>query len=266
MQPCIFCPNPRTRKRGEHIWDDWLNRENGKNVGLPGSVMHTGIDSAVIREYPTRGLDVTLPFVCDRCNNTWMSDLSSEAKDRLEPIIRRDKPTDFDATDIVTITAFAFLKSAILDWAIEDKRRPCISRTACIAFKHSLTDPASDGLVLPDGLQVWIAAYRRARAMEAQTFSDELSGVAPYKGYTILVITYVVGSFIFQLTFPKWSRSPRNRPDAPFFDVIGDMHSVPIWPDVDIAYWPPPAHVHSSALQSFRQRFRQVRVKRPLSL
>src|SRR4029079_12587905 len=140
MKPCIFCPNPRTKKRGEHLWDDWINREDGKPIRRPGTVTIYGEDGAIVRQYPSDRLDVTSDVVCDPCNNTWMSDLSTEAKHRLEPLIRRADPTDFHEADLLTIAAFAFLKSAVLDWStIELNRKPCISRTACVSFRESLT-------------------------------------------------------------------------------------------------------------------------------
>lgn len=263
--PCIFCPNPRTKKRGEHVWDDWLNREQGKPIRDSGTTSHTGLDGALIRSYPSVGLEVTVPVVCDNCNNHWMSDISNLAKDILEPIIRRDRPSDLDQLDILTIASFAFLKSAVLDWSVTNAphRRPCISRASCIAFHHSLTRGDPSDILFPDGLQIWIAKYRRSRKMEAQAFTEEMTGVRHFKGYRILVITYVVGSFIFQLTCPRWSKTARNRPAPPFFQVFGDRWAVPIWPGVSRAYWPPLDHVSSNRLETFRQRLRRITITPP---
>lgn len=84
MQLCIFCPNPRTRKSGEHVWDDWLNREHGKDICKPSTVFVFGEDGAKIRECKATGLNETKPVVYDDCNNTWMSDITSFAKDEIE--------------------------------------------------------------------------------------------------------------------------------------------------------------------------------------
>jgi len=261
MKPCIFCPNPRTRKRGEHIWDDWLNSENGKPIRRPGTVTVYGKDGVIVRQRPSDRLDVTSDVVCDRCNSTWMSDLSTEAKQRLEALIRRDTPTDFNDVDVLLITAFSFLKSAVLDWSTtEHNRVPCISRTACVSFRDSLTSLTYGDISFPDGLQVWIARYRPTKATDARYFNDEIRGRGPFKGYRILVLTYVVGYFMFQLTSPRWIKATRNRPPAPFFQIVGDLKSVPIWPGVSAAYWPPPAHVDSGTLDDFRQRFRRVSI------
>lgn len=258
---CIFCPNPRTNKRGEHVWDDWLNREDGKTIYDPSTTWYYGREGQLIRSHPSVGMHVTLPLVCDHCNNTWMSDLSSLAKVKLEPIIRRDKATDFDDFDILVISAFAFLKSAVLDWSVTDGgRKPSISREACLRFRTSMADADPAVPVFPDGLQVWIASYRRTRKMEALVSIEELTGVRQFKGYRILLITYVVGSFIFQLTCPKWTKATRNHPALPFARPIADDLSVAIWPDVNTAYWPPFAHVQHRTYEAFRQRFRKLRV------
>jgi len=115
-------------------------------------------------------------------------------------------------------------------------------------------------VALPGGLQVWIARYRRARRMEAQAFSEEMKGTRQFKGYRILVITYIAGSFIFQLTYPRWVKPTRKRTTAPFFQIFRDVLSVPIWPGVDFAYWPPLGHIDGRTLNDFRERFRRVRV------
>jgi hypothetical protein len=226
------------------VWDDWLNREDGKEIRRPSTASRYGIGGELLREYPTDRLEVTLPVVCDPCNNRWMSDLSNHARTLLEPSTRRDQPLMLDEQGVLTITAFAFLKSAVLDWmATDNGRQPVISRAACTAFRDSLADPSYVGdVALPVGLQVWIARYRRTRTMEALAFTEEMTGARHFKGYRILVITYVVGSFIFQLTLPRWVKVARKRTTAPFFQVFGDIVSVPIWPGITTAHWPPPTY------------------------
>jgi hypothetical protein len=260
--PCIFCPNPRTIKRGEHLWDDWLNREDGKDIYDPSTTYYYGADGVLIRSHKSTRLNVALNVVCDRCNNTWMSDISNHAKTILEPSIRRDTPRHFDDLDIVTTTAFAFMKSAVLDWQPNVKRPRRISRPACMAFRASLMPGSKGDIAFPDGLQLWLAKYKRTRKMEAFSYVDELIGKRNLKGYRILVITYLVGSFIFQLTLPRWTKRTRHRAPAPFFQIIGDIESVPIWPGVLSAYWPPIADVNGRTLQVFRERFRTIRVPR----
>lgn len=256
-KPCIFCSNPRTNKKGEHLWDNWLNREDGRKIVDPSTTSYYGYGGRHIRSHGSTGLNVTIPVTCDRCNNEWMNEVSSLFRERLTESIRRDKPVRLDAYDLTVVTMYAFMKSAVLDWQEEPPgRRPCISRRACLAFRRGLVaDPS--GVNLPDGLQVFIARYQRTRRMEASATTDELSGVRHFKGYRVLLVTYVVGSFIFQLLYPRWSRQTRKRPEPPFFFKRQDRLSIPIWPNVTSANWPPFDSVTQATLGDFRQRFRR---------
>ena len=93
--------------------------------------------------------------------------------------------------------------------------------------------------------------------MEAFFHIDEIEGPGPFKGYRILIITYVVGSFAFQATFPRWKKRTRQRPSRPVLEIT-DLWSAPIWPGVTVAYWPPPGHISRSSLDDFRKRFNRV--------
>jgi hypothetical protein len=69
--------------------------------------------------HPADRLDVTLDVVCDKCNTTWMSELSNEAKAVLASAIRQGRPRDFNQHELLTLAAFAFLKSAVMDWSVQ---------------------------------------------------------------------------------------------------------------------------------------------------
>lgn len=258
---CIFCPNQRTNKRGEHVWDDWINRLGGKEIRDRSTTSYYGRGHKLIRSHPSVRLDVTLPVVCDECNNTWMSDISNRTKTIIEPSIRRDVPRDLDVLDILTLTTFAFMKSAVLDWsALDSERQPIISRAMCLTFRDSLSaDPPGD-VSFPLGLQVWIARYRRRYVMEAQAFTEELTHSHHLKGYRVLIVTYVIGSFIFQIVCPRYAGLFGKRSPPPYFTIINDERSALIWPDVTFASWPPSQHVDGSTLENFRERFRHVRI------
>lgn len=262
MELCIFCRNERTKHRGEHVWDDWLNKVSGKRVRMPGSTTHTGANGQSVRSYPSTGLDVTADVVCDRCNHEWMSALSSKTKDILEPSIRFGAPVKLDALGVVTIASFAFLKAAILDWSsTADGRTPCIPRWACKAFRNSLAATFTGYIAIPRGTHIWISRYRRTQVVEASAHVEEMhTDGTPFEGYRILVITYVINAFIFQFLFPAWDGPARRvRRRSLTFEMQNDRLSVPLWPNVASANWPPPSDVSSGSLDSFRQRFRKAR-------
>lgn len=262
MKPCIFCPNPRTTKRGEHVWDDWLNWDDGKPLRMLSTFVEFGRDGAFVREYKTRSVSVTKDVVCDKCNQEWMSDLSNNAKSILEGFIKHERPATLLPVGVLTIVAFAFMKSVVLDYSAEDERSPFVQPAMCARFRHSLTSGLPDDTIaLPSGLQVWMAKYRRERRMENVYWIDALHlNAGPLRGYDILQITYVVGAFAFQLTFPKWRKRTRRRPPGPVITQhrIWDDAAIPIWPNVPIAMWPPAKYLDRASLEHFRYRFRIV--------
>ena len=109
VRPCIFCHNPRTNKRGEHVFDNWLNREHGKEIRRPGFVIEFGKDDAIERKYPSNSIQVTKAVVCDDCNNTWMSDLTGFSKDIREPSMRRSEPKALSDFDVCWLLLHSFL-------------------------------------------------------------------------------------------------------------------------------------------------------------
>jgi hypothetical protein len=187
-----------------------------------------------------------------------MSDLTSQNKATTECISRYERGLTLLPLGIATIATFAFMKTAVLDWSVPTERPARIPRLACTTFRDSLT--RSHALpALPDGLQVWLGHFKPKRATEAWATVDELSvGEGPFKGYIILVVTYIVDALLIQITFPRWNKWPRKAGPLPFFDDVRDGRVVPIWPNVNAALWPPPRHVTSQSVQSFRERFRKV--------
>jgi len=232
MLPCIFCPNPRTSKRGEHVWDDWVNRSDGKPLRRRATVGELGKDGALIREYPVREVNVTKDVVCDPCNNGWMSDITAHTKLTIEGFMRHERTATLLPLGILTVATFAFMKSAVLDYSAEKTRPPFISPATCHRFRAAMQ--GSGSIFVPEGVQIWMARYRGEREVEYRFWIDSMAlTVGPYRGYDILLITYVAEAFVLQLTFPRWrkhkqpsvvpfllktpSGTPRLSPSGPMF-------------------------------------------------
>lgn len=261
MKSCIFCPNPRTQKRGEHVWDDWVNRSDGRALRRRATVGELGKHGALIREYPVQEVNVTKPVVCDCCNNGWMSDLTSHAKLTIEGFQRHERPATLLPLGILTVSAFMFMKSAVLDYSAEKTRPPFISPIICHRFRSVMRGVGS--IHLPEGVQIWMARYRGERKEEYRFWIDSMAlTFGPYRGFDILVITYVAQAFVLQLTFPRWRK--RKQPTVlPVFTQadVWDVASVPIWPDVHHATWPPLKYLNGAALQDFRHRLETVQFR-----
>lgn len=146
--PCIFCPEPRTNKLGEHVFDDWLNRIDGQVIKDRYTFTQTGEDGRVIRTLKKRKIDTTVPVVCDACNNGWMSDMTNETKATAEGIIRYQRPVTLLPLGIATLATFIFMKAAVID---AEYKTGFFSRTTCLRFAESRK--------LPPGIQVWLSWF-----------------------------------------------------------------------------------------------------------
>src|SRR5438093_1005112 len=107
---CVFCPSLATEHRGEHIFDDWLNRENGRIIKDTYTFTEHGEDDRIVRTFKSSLIAQTMPVVCDTCNSTWMSDLTNKLKQTCEGIIRHERLTTLLPLGIATLAAFAFMK------------------------------------------------------------------------------------------------------------------------------------------------------------
>ncbi len=252
--PCAFCSNPRTNKRGEHVWDNWINAYL-KQLGSKGSTVHMrGIADEPIRSFRTDKLSLTAGVVCDSCNHGWMSLLSQEAKQVLEGAILHDRPTVLTFTGAVTVASFAFMKAVVLDQQHARDRSPRIRRPHRQAFRRARQYCNNTGL--PSQLQVSLLHYRRTRVMEAYAMIDEIEiAQGPNSGYRIPCFTYVVGALALQVTYPVWlgkQRAPPGTPTVP--DMPPDL-ALPIWPHRADTHWPPARAVSSASLDFLRRRF-----------
>jgi len=146
----VFCPNHRATKRGEHIWDDWLNRDERRTLQYHYEVTESGPDDTIIRAFPSRSLSETKPVVCDDCNGRWMSDITNHSKPLIDAIGRRQRPTCLLPLGIVTIAALATMKAMVLDTAYESFRPPRFPRLSCVRFRESLTTPSRE-VSIPNG-------------------------------------------------------------------------------------------------------------------
>ncbi len=264
MRLCAFCPSPATKK-GEHIFDNWLNKdEDGSRISRDYHMTSEGRSTVDALSYRSRSINITRPVVCGPCNNGWMSDITNFAKDVAEGAIRYAQPTSLSAEGIATLAAYAFLKAAVVDYAITlDGHRPFFQPKSRVMFR--------DELAIPNGTQIWLAHHGSNRDLQSghawSTTLQLYSGIV--KGFDFYLFTYFVGHLVLQLTCPRWRKNAARRPkELPVLieAKVWRHFTVPIWPDVQQAEWPPHHQLDSHTLQKLRDRFRnlQAPIERPL--
>ena len=120
MRHCAFCPNEADSR--EHVWDDWLNRKEGKRVRLRRYVTERA-GQKLVRKYTIASIKITRAVVCGPCNHGWMSSLTARMKDAAELSIRRGAAWKLTASDVATVTAYAFMKAVIVNHGADNQPR-----------------------------------------------------------------------------------------------------------------------------------------------
>src|ERR1700686_2842860 len=191
---CAFCPQDAVETGGEHVWDNWINKD------LPETRYRArkrySLDSPLI-EYDADSLNEKLPVVCKDCNNGWMSTLSLKAKDRFGRAMLDGEPFSLAARDAAILAAFTFMKAVVTNY-VEGKYEPFFTRAARERFRISLT--------LPPMLKAWFAAFQgEARISTRSNFSIvSTSEPGPLYGIVFGGFTYIVGKLALQLHAPRW--------------------------------------------------------------
>jgi hypothetical protein len=143
---CAFCDNDA--ESGEHLWDDWINKRLPKKTKFNSS-KRLAIGSDPIK-FVSSGLNEKIPVVCTPCNSGWMSEITSQIRQRFSETILSQEPTSLAAKDAALLAAFAFMKAAVKDY--------CYSGDDTF-FSAALRSRFKDSLSVPPSTRMWIAAY-----------------------------------------------------------------------------------------------------------
>ena len=248
MKRCAFCPTEATKLSGEHIWDDWLNDE------LPTKRFRVRQRKSTLepfREYDACVLKEKLPVVCEKCNNTWMSDVTNRVKQSFAGMIISGAHVSLSRADTALLAAFAFMKSVVADHATP-KPEPFFTRAARESFRVSLAIPA--------GVQIWMAAFQGDYRYSGKCTTAILTPNAPgpIDGIEFFTSTYVVGHLVLQTLALRWAHLHQLATSLPDITPGTDWNpaTVQLWPDSSFPIsWPPPKYLGENIIQRFIDRF-----------
>lgn len=255
---CAFCDASATSK-GEHLWDNWLNKELPKKTRFNAQKRLT-LDAVPIR-FETVGLKEQVPVVCAKCNGGWMSALSAKVKERFSESALEAKPFSLDTRDAALLAAYTFLKASVKDYCYG--KEPFFTSADRERLRTSLT--------VPPLTKVWFAAHAGAARYTFHSNINIVSASAPgpLQGMEFFCYTYIVGRLVLQLLSPRWENvldrvkplvslnpHPRWEPAASLF-----------WPyrrAVLPCSWPPNSYFGDDTIEQFFYRF-HVPVKMPIT-
>ena len=193
-------------------------------------------------------MDLTAKVVCKRCNETWMSDIEAQIKASFSQIIRDGSSASILHRGVSLLAAFAFEKAVISDH-LHLKDEPFFKSADRYRFRESL--------VIPGGVQMWLAAYR-GRGPFRLHFKRHTEFDLRFRGdLELLPFTYVAGHLVIQLVAMKWKDKLNARP-LPRIEsgTSFDSAAVEFWPpDGFPVSWPPSDYFDDQTITIFAERF-----------
>lgn len=225
-EPCAFCP-ATADITGEHLWDDWAGRMFGNR-----EYVYTWRDSdGHAKTWEHDKLNQKARVVCGKCNNEWMSEVSSRAKTLIGKAVSKCSPVVLNAEGIAAVAAWGFLKAVVADH-MSDLTGPFYTFADRQLFRQTLA--------IPRGVQMWLAGTLRHRGVfKGYTIDTPLN--TPQR-FELNCFTYSLGHFAIQVVGSKWKRKALRRhanPPSVRQGIPWVRTSITIWPNIPAPIaWP----------------------------
>jgi hypothetical protein len=245
---CAFCDSEAVKDGGEHLWDDWINKELPKKTRF-NVKKRLSLGSKPI-QYVSSGLNEQIPSVCEKCNSGWMSALTAKMKERFAGSLLKAKPFSLGPRDAAILAAFTFMKAAVKDYGYGGD--PFFTRAARERLRNSL--------IVPGFVKIWFAAFQGSARYG---FYSNITIVGanppdPAAGMEFLSYTYVQGNLVLQLLAPRWKNVlDRGRPLISLIpNACWQPAVIQFWPCTGESLpWPPSQYFGDDAIEPFINRF-----------
>lgn len=248
-EPCAFCP-ATADITGEHIWDDWAGRMFDA-LGAREYVYKRRDAEGRVQTWEHDKLTPKAKVVCRRCNNEWMSEVSTKAKTFIGEAVCNRSAAVLNRDGIAAIAAWGFLKAIVSDH-MNVLLEPFYSFADRQLFRQTLA--------IPCGVQMWLAGTLRHRGVfKGYTIDTPLN--TPQR-FELNCFTYSLGHFVIQVVGSKWKRKAHRRhtpPPGVKQAMTWAPTSIYFWPEVSppIA-WPPAMFLGDRAMEHFINRWSRL--------
>jgi len=247
MRQCAFCNNDASS--GEHLWSDWIGRlftSRGYNF------RHLNTEGDIAERWQAPTISTKAKVVCRHCNNTWMSDIETDAKSTLSEMIHLAAPVSLLASGISALSAFAF-KCAV----IANHMSPATDGN--LFFSPYDRRKFRESRQIPDGVQMWVAAFSGVYATSGIFKSSYMIPTEPWRrDIEFFCFTYGAGFLVFQVLASRWTKIHHGYKLLPHVepDSYWNTAATQLWPrDGFSLSWPPTHILGDDMLGPFAQRF-----------
>ena len=217
---CLFCLNPANSK--EHLWPDWILQ----------SLKHRTPIRQNIGKSPTKVFNgpLTVRCVCRTCNGGWMSQLESDAKTTIGPLMH-DLSFSLDAPQQETVSAWAVKTAMVVEATNRRTRACCYTQQECEHLRLQRS--------IPIRTLAWLGRFSASGLLATGTdIWLDIDGVK--KAAHGCVTTIIVGHLALQVLTahlpPKYNSTtvPIVCVNGPWNDVL-----IPLFPTSNRITWPP---------------------------
>ena len=248
---CIFCGQRGLRAR-EDVIPKWMSAELKGTPPFSTDFVDNVRGSSERRRSTANGslANLKLKYVCQGCNNEWMSGLEDSTRPVLEPLIRGVERT-LTPAERRQVAAWCQLKAITLDAYYEGtfegiRHLPTATARTFAQGSQPLTistvalgqfDPPKAGVMLPWG--------RHMVSVDAQ---------AVHGGLNIVTATFAFGHLLAEVVVGDWTSEPS---DLSARLLPHPTWSIPCWPDPDQvqAQWPPGEKIRCADFDEIAQPY-----------
>lgn len=229
---------------GEHVWSDWLNREEAKGYTFRRKTS----GEVVLKEWKSQSINLRVRLVCKDCNSTWMSDLEAAMEQSLGRAIRHAEPVSLDAERILSIARFAFAKSVVADH-MRARGKPFFSPSARQRFSVNQR--------IPDGVEIWIAGFKSREHLSRGIFKSVYNKISVLN-LNLYVFTYGAGYLVLQLVALKPVRVP-GYVSVLRQNIVWNEAVAKLWPtDGRLIDWPFRKYLSDDTINGFCDRWSKL--------
>jgi hypothetical protein len=213
---CAFCP-ATANLSAEHVFSEWMDRL------FPGKKYFHNFRAT--KSWASDTLDFKARVVCEKCNNTWMSNIESQhAKPSMTDLMVGKQNVPISQSRAHSIALFAFKTAVIMDHVNPSRHIHFFSRKVRYRFRETRD--------IPPNVMMWMAGHLDAK--HGGCFSIYHNGQYGPADIHLYVCNYVVGHLAFQVVAEQGATFLALSPKPGYENLaVGFWPTVPnglVWP------------------------------------
>lgn len=243
MRRCLFCSTKANSL--EDAWPRWITDQFKSSKPCNAQLERHGTK---VNVWHVHQPELTVRCVCQSCNNGWMSELESQTKNFLQPLLMGENRV-LDISGQTTIALWS-LKTAMVLEALDQSRQRAYTQQECEQLRRLSVIPWRTSVWLATSVDWSLFLSSKNRHMRTEDTND-ISGVS----ITIALAHVVVQ--VLTIRVPPEVR-PSTRVTTNVRRGPWDKATVQIWPvQAALVSSPPPLGLNSeTGLNAIAERFR----------